>query len=83
MPKSVFCISFKPIDLEDAMPRSQELVLDLGLKSGAGGLSIESEATTEDCLLAECPDTAGDACAMLRKSVCLEHTAAAPDTVPD
>ena len=80
---SKFCVSFKPTNLGGAMPRTQELVLDLGLTSGATNVSIEPEATMEACLAAKRPDTAGDACAMMGGSLCLEHTDTTPDTVPD
>ena len=80
---SKFCVSFKPTNPGSAVPRTQELVLDLGLTSGATSVSIEPEATMEACLAAKRPDTAGDACAMMGGSLCLEHTDTTPDTVPD
>ena len=81
---SKFRVSFQPNNLGDAVPRSQELVLDLGLRSRAAGASIESEAAvTEDCLHAECPDTVGDARASTGRGLCLECTAAALDAIPD
>jgi hypothetical protein len=49
MPKSTFRVSFTPTILGDAVPSTQELVLDLGLRSGAGG-------ATEVRLPAEHPD---------------------------
>ena len=83
MPTSKFCVSLKPTDLSDAVPRTQEIVLDLGVRSRAAGTSIHSEATTEDRLLAEHQDTAGGACATMGRSLCLEHAATALDGVPD
>ena len=77
---SKFCISFMLTNLGDAMLRSQELILDLELTSGAASMS---EATTEDYLLAEHPDTVGDAHAMTERSHHLEHTATAWDAVSE
>ena len=83
MPTSKFCISLKPTDLSDAVLRTQEIVLDLGVRSGAAGTSIHSEAAAVDHLLAERPDTAGGARAMMGRSLCLERAATALDGVPD
>ena len=84
MPTSKFRVSFQPNNLGDAVPRSQELVLDLGLRSGAAGVSIESKAAvTEDCPHAKCPDTIGDARALMGRSLRLECAATAPDAIPD
>ena len=76
-----------PIDpkmaVSNAVLRTQEIVLDLGVRSGAAGVSIHSKATAEDRLLAERPDTAGGARATTGRSLCLEHAATAPDSIPD
>jgi hypothetical protein len=59
MPKSTFRVSFTPTILGDAVPSTQELVLDLGLRSGAGG-------ATEVRLPAERPDLTREAHASTR-----------------
>ena len=83
MPTSKFCVSLKPTNLSDAVLRTQEIILDLGVRSGAAGTSIHSEAAAEDHLLAKHPDTAGGARAMMGRSLCLEHAATALDSIPD